>query len=474
MLHTARTRGYKDTFIKLSVNVTDMGTTPKKERILPWWTPLASAATLGLGTYALARHQFKGPAGSALARIRNAAKGEMLYGTSAITNPKGVSLTTGEPLTLWDKLLLPLKEGPLINTEKKDWVKNLKRKDSPVAVWDWDNPGVGNRTFNPAMGPPGKKLQAWGAREAPKLEDRLLEYNLLNKYAPGSQARSLVIGDVLKRHGISLREQHMSQDLRRLQTALEKEFPTGYLAKTKGDGLIDVNVNSAGFFPESGQDWVKQWKLWKKLRKPYMKDLEKAYAEKQDLGDIAYRYRDRPGYRGRVLEEMLHNNVMLQEKLPLAGEHRVQVIGGRVIPYLTHPRYPSDTAFGTVKDFLKGRGSAKWFQNDVLNKLPAKYRNLSYGADIAPLKGGGYKVIELNTGGASGYLDYDYMPNLLHKAVTGRFTRPVAGTLAAGAGTLGAGAGLGAYALSPKRTAIKVPEPEVSEMEEPISLANFR
>jgi len=473
MSRSAWDQGYQDTFNKFAVD--DPNTPMQEKKILPWWTPLATAGALGLGTYALARHPFEGPAGSALARIREAAKGDMLYGTKYVTDPKGLSLETGKPLTLWEKILLPFKEGPVIDTEKKNWAKALKEKEGPHAVWDWDSPGVKGVTFNPAMGPPGPKTQAWGSRQAAKLEDRLLEYNLLTRHAPGTQARTLDIADVLKRHRLPLRERYMVSDLRRLQKALEKEFPTGYLAKTRGEGTIDVNVNSTGNFPMFSHDWGKEWKLWKKLRPQYLKDLEK---ETYDLSNVAYEYRDRPGYTGRVLEEMLNRNAVLQSYKDLAGEYRVHVMGGKAIPYLTHPRYPSSTPIGTAMDFAKGHRTAKWLQKEVLDKLPAKYRNMSFAADVAPLEGGGHTVIELNTGGASGYLDYPYVPNLLHKAVTGRFTRPVAGALAAGAGTLGAGAGLGAYALSPKRMVAvppEVPVPVMSEEENPpIPLAGFR
>ena len=75
--------------------------------------------------------------------------------------------------------------------------------------------------------------------------------------------------------------------------------------------------------------------------------------------------------------------------------------------------------------------------------------------DVAPLEGGGYKVIELNTGSDSGVLESGFNTPLMGRPLTGRSTPAFAaagGLLAGGvaAGATGAGQALVKHVQSKK------------------------
>jgi hypothetical protein len=203
-----------------------------------------------------------------------------------------------------------------------------------------------------------------------------------------------------------------------------------------------------------------------------------ADAKKTDLiNPVIEKYRSMPGYEGRVIDEMLKGNVIFQEKLPLmrfdkrtadamkrkgygpTREFRVHVVGGKAVPSMATPRYPGFSP-ELVVDALKARKAARWAQKNVLDKLPEAQRGMSMGMDVAPLKGGGYKVIELNTGGSSGLLDtVPGMSHQLHKAVTGRYSKPAAGMIAGAAGVGGVGAGALGHKLTQPPEAKEQPKP---------------
>lgn len=268
--------------------------------------------------------------------------------------------------------------------------------------------------------------------------------------------RTFSVEDFLKQHGLRLRKgKNLDADLQQLQKALKKEYGENYLIKTRGEGGLDPNAASSGVFPTASTDLSASHAAWQKMRPEFVGALG---AKGALPSDVVKQFRQRPGFEGRVVEEMLNRNAIFQEKLPLkqfsprvmkkmearglapSEEYRVHVVGGRAVPSLAMPRFFS-SPWDTLPRLVRARRAAKWTQKNVLDKLPAKQRNMSYGMDVAPLKGGGYGVIEMNPGGGSGLLDYPLIGNpLLHRAVTGRHTPAFAAAM--GLGTAGVGAGL--------------------------------
>jgi hypothetical protein len=433
--------------------MSDIATKEPKSSVIPWWAPLGAGVLAGAGGYGLARRISKGPKGSELAKIRELAKGSFSRGD--LTQMDDIALSKLSPL---QRAIRKLRFGPEVDAEG---LEALSKSKVPKAVWQRDaiaEPG----TFNPALGAGTNEGRAYDIVQ--DMEDKLLEADVLQKYAPGTVAKTFGLQDFLKRRGIKLRKgKYIEEDLASLQKALQEEFKdTGYLIKTRGGHAIDENVASSGRFPTEETNLVDSLKQWRAMRPDFVNAKKSTPGA---INTVIEQFRTKPGYEGRVIEELLKDNVILQEKLPLmqygkstaakmkakgfspTREFRVHVVGGQAIPYMATPRYPS-VSLTFLKDMYDARKASKWMQKNVLDKLPQEYKGISMGADVAPLRGGGYRVIETNTGGSSGLLDVPGMPHALHKAVTGRFSRPAAtalGTAAAG-GVTGLGYGVKAIA----------------------------
>lgn len=447
----------------------------REDGSLPSWLVPALAGAGGLGAYALARRRVKAPKGSELAKIQELAGGRMARG-DAPRLPENASWV--------DKLKHSFIYGPSIDPDDPVQLARFAKgqKEGVPAVWEvgFDRPVKG--TFNPALGAV-TSARAQGKRIGTmhQMHDKLQEAQLLEKFAPGTMARTVGIGGVLKKHKLQLRPgEHLPGDLAKLQEALKTEFgPGGYMMKTRsGKGAIDFNLASSGVFPTEGTDLAKAYKQWRAMRPEFQREMA---ASPQAANPVIERFRARPGYEGRVIDEALRDNVIVQQKLDLqrfgprvsrymrakghgpTREFRVHVVGGRAIPEMAMPRYPTPAA---LVDMLKARKAARWAQKNVLDKLPETHRGMSMGMDVAPLRGGDYRVIETNLGGGSGLLDNPYTSQMLHKAITGQFTRPAAAVLGGAGAAGGAGAGLLAQKLAPE--AKKKPElPQESSVPRP-------
>lgn len=421
-----------------------------EESGLPSWLAPALAGAGGLGAYAVARHPFKGPKGSQLAKIRELAGGRMVRGDVPTLDPKA---------SWFQKLKHSLRHGPSIDPDDPAQVAKLlqSQKKGKPAIWAPGDEMAPKGTFNPALGPdPSRKAQSRALGIVEDLDDKLLESQLLQKHVPGTSARTTGIQDVLDKYKLKLRKgKNLPEDLAKLQEALKKEFGAGgYMMKTRsGAGAVDLNVASSGVFPTEATDLAKVHKQWRAMRP----EFQQAAKGSPTINKAIEQFRTRPGYEGRVIDEALRDNVILQEKLDLqrfgpriskymkskgfgpTREFRVHVVGGKAVPSMSMPRYPSPAA---LIDYVRARKAARWAQKSVLDKLPESHRALSMGMDVAPLRKGGHRVIETNVGGASGLLDNPLTTHQLHKAVTGRYSKPAAGILGAAGAAGGAGAGL--------------------------------
>lgn len=418
------------------------------------WLPAILGGAGGLGAYALARHPFKGQKGSALAKIREMAGGRMVRGDVP-------ELVSGS--SFLEKLKHYFRYGPTVDPEDAGQVaKFLKsQKKGKGSIWLGDELAP-RKAFNPALGPNvTRKGERAVSNIIEDLEDKLTESRLLEKFAPRTSAKTLDIGDVLQKYSLKLRKgKNLPEDLAKLQKALKTEFGSaGHMIKTRASGgAADLGVASSGVFPTEATDMAAAYAKWKEM-KPEFKRLAR---ESSTINRVIEKFRGRPGYEGRVVDEMLRGNAIVQEKLLLekfgprvakymkskgygpTRESRVHVVGGQVIPSLAMPRYPTP---GALLDYARARKAARWVQENVVKKLPVARQGVSMGVDVAPLRGGGYKIIELNVGGQSGLLDNPVGSHLLHKAVTGRYAKPVAGVLAGAGAAGGVGAGYGTEGL---------------------------
>ena len=429
---------------------------------IPWWLPLAAGGAAGLGAYGLARlPKFESAKKFPLLRqIQEASKGKM-YSTPY----DNVDLSK---LTPKQRRMRELIRGQEIDINDPKQLKKLKEEGG--ALWDWtmDDP------------PPGVLSPALGATKDPKvqdarwdlfkdLENKANEARLLAKHAPGTGPRTMTISDMMYKHNLpelyeDMPREELHRALKQYQTAMKKEFGD-YIVKPTSGGAA-----SSGVFPTEKTDLVKEHDLWSnKLKKQFDFEMEAS----PEMNPVMEKFRKMEGFKGQTIDEMMLDNAIIQERLPLeqwtgrtaekmraAGqapskEYRLHVVGGKVIPSLATPRYyPKDPRM--ILEFLKARKAAKWAQKNVIDKLPTDERSLSYALDVAPIQGGGFKVIETNPGAGSGLLDPAKNPfaqHHLHRAITGRHTKPMAAAIGLGTGLGTAGAGYAAKGMLSSRPA---------------------
>jgi len=415
------------------------------------WKPYAAGAAAGLGAYGLMRHKFLAdPKKYPLLRaVQEKAEGEMYHANIA-----------GQPAhpKWYDRLYRSTTQGPEI------WGNQpipKSKSGAPVAVFN--SPGwaeAGEHTFDPyALGMTGKKVEEFEARQH-MFENKLRQAELLEKYAPGELARTLRIEDVLKKYNLRLGEETLSEDLPKLQGALRKEFgDKNYLLKTRevregGDPMTTSVLES---FPDQNTDLTKSYADWNKIRDEFHS------MRQADTYEAMRAFRRDPAFQGRVVEELLHNNVIAQERLPIrqykgriaedmkrrhfspVEEYRVHALGGRASPHLAMPRNYSDLPHAVLGYAHTSRDAANYVQKNVLDKLPPEYRNMTMAIDAAPMEDGTWRLIELNPG-MSGLLNRPGISPALYREVTGHSTQPVSvlgGLTAGGVGTGVAGAAMG-------------------------------
>jgi len=315
------------------------------------------------------------------------------------------------------------------------------------------------------------------------------EAAFFQKHAPGSMGKSESLKDVLGRLGHTEMPQDpgaQAEMLSKLQAHLREQYPQGFVMK-------DVaGYRSNGRFPNETHDF-------NDLRRQFHEDRLPEMLNSVERGDIpeyeaipkmtAY-----PSYSGRVLEGLVKDpaSAMVQEKIPIrqpgglrkwlveklhnpdssaywrrsispSNEMRVHVEGGAAIPELTIPRY--DPTMHLAEPGIMQRATE--FAQNTVNQFPEKYKGMSFAMDVVPTTEGGFKIIESNPGGQSGFLYPDVMPMsgpILRRQLTGRWGEAAAGAMAgAGAMGLGLGAAGATHALAPQQPGqLKKPPSAVS------------
>ncbi len=292
-------------------------------------------------------------------------------------------------------------------------------------------------------------------------QDKLLEYKILNKYAPGATGKAEALKPYLRQLK-GTPEQRMEQ----LQTLLSRKYGKGFILKgldesgTAG-GLITERDNLANIL-RAGKKYVPaEIRHLEQLGKTDYDKFTATLKRNPELRKYLTirNFMRRPssmlvqekihmpalGPTDRLLEKIIHGrNISTQE-------YRLHAIGDRVLP-ITTPRY------GPLSQFLSAFGyrpahykQMEDFAHQTLRKLPQNLRGRQmFALDMANTKLGP-KIIETNPGAYSGFL-HKGIENPLNIAATtvnnqrfmsalrGQNTIPVSMAKAVGAGGLGLGA----------------------------------
>lgn len=264
-----------------------------------------------------------------------------------------------------------------------------------------------------------------------KLEnDKWFEAEVLQRHAPEAFPKTENMANVLDELGVDLSKVSPPQRAAaaaQLSARLRKRYPEGFFMKS-----ID-GFDSDGQFPTEKTDFASTYKEYKRGAEPKMAKLSRA---NPDTVVVHQEMKGTPGYEGRFIDELFRDprRIILQERLRISIastvqdgssirkillEYRVHVVQGRVLKGGTLSRWdyasPSSGELRRVERFVQG----------VLDRLPEEFRRLSYAIDVLATENGILKIIELNTGGDSGYLypDYDvWVTNLLASKYTGKPT----------------------------------------------------
>lgn len=305
--------------------------------------------------------------------------------------------------------------------------------------------------------------------------DKWKEYKFFQRYARGAMGHSESLANVMRQLGYEkLPNKPVNRRifLRKLENHLKKRYGKGFLIKDT------LSAETAGSFPTEKTPFVDLYERYTaadprgKLKQMVQEqgaglDASALKALRKKLrAQVSAQHQD--VYAGRVFEKMFKNPelAMVQAKLPLAEgswfgkmlgrltnkpatrELRLHVVNGALVPSMTIPRF--DPSMYITRRGRKQMREAEEYARGLLAKMPRKYRQGTFAMDVAPLKGGGYALIESNPSGVSGFYNPEKMPiigPIMHKAFTGQHSRGVSGALAGG-GALAAGAGI--YGLGKK------------------------
>lgn len=462
-----------------------------------WLIPALTGLGMGGGAYALARRSKLAPIGTMLRRIQEESGGKF-YRTDLGASSFGKErFSTKDNAPLLDRIKRFFYYGPTKNLKDPKVLAELKaqHKDTGKRAVIYGG-GVDPKHYKFLLNTlHGDAANAKDLAQIEKLRlslggDKLVEHRLLKNIAPDTVARTSSLGELLKKHRIKppTKGRITRKYLEGIQEALRTEFPKGHIIKTRGEAkAVDQLAGSSGKFPTENTDLWESYRLWRRMGPAFKKRMATSNSPNKVIGA----FRCKPGYEGRVIEDLKNKNVIFQEKLPIKGygkrttenllrkghgttqEFRIHVLGGQASPELAMPRYPGMSPT-TLVNTVKARRAAKWLQKEVVDNLPHTHRHLPMAVDVAPLKGGGFKVIELNAGNESGLLDAMNNPlasHQMHRVFTGKYSRPVAATMGVAAGGAGIGLGLGANAaLSKYDGHISSHKPATLSQPEPLPL----
>ncbi len=249
--------------------------------------------------------------------------------------------------------------------------------------------------------------------------DKWEEAKLLMEYAPTFFPKTENMKDVLTEFYASIEKDPLSpvEILKRLKDFLDTRYPGGFFMKP-----ID-GFNSVGTFPTSETDFPQVYEKYLREVKP---EIEKFLKQSGDPVETHLKFKTVENYSGRVLEALLKSprKIIIQEKIKIKKEepvltqngekifdeeYRVHIVQGKVLKGATVHRW-EDANSHSEKTIAR----VETFAQTLIDLLPEAYRILSYGLDIVVTQDGGFKLIEMNTGGESGYFQPEVSLKITH------------------------------------------------------------
>lgn len=418
---------------------------------LPWWSVPLLGVGAGLGTYGLSRipklvSKSRFPI---LRKLQEMSGGEMAFHATplerVVERAKELDI---KKIPERVKKLRAETYGPEVRWQHGKTPETILGEEAPKMVFSGYKRNLPEGMINPALGPVTGAEHRKMYDLARRLENKARQARVAREFAPEMMPETISIQELRKMYKLPLRKgKHFAEDLKAIQRAAEEHLGGRALIKpsaARAGG--DVGAASMGAFPSTSSNLTDLHKRWKEIEKAY----RKAQETESFLGAQS-EFTAMPGYKGRLVDEMLANNAIFQRKVPIKAmpsgvghEYRVHVVGGRAVPSMAVPWVEPQGLLDRLSQKLMARRAARWAQKQV-DLLPEEYKGISMGMDVVPLQGGGFRALELNPGGQSGFLDFPGSAQKLYRTLTGRSTKEVAmdRAIKAGLGTTGV-AGIGA------------------------------
>jgi hypothetical protein len=425
--------------------------------------PAVVGTGLGLGTYGLLRTRFPNKRFPVLSEIQKETGGNFHYLDSDPAVWRKIDKMN--PVLRW----LRRRVDPTISkSEAEALIEKGRASGKPPPIWAGDPEHSGLKDFyHPGFGKVITKEKELGHPLINDLYEGINEQKFIKRYNQGTSIKTLTLHDVMKKHKLKhLRSDSPKADFDKLQEALRKETGGKYILKFRSGAEA-----TGGSLPTETDDLHKIHNLFKKRMGNKVEKLILPGKNPSSIVENEFNWdteRGAPATKGRVVSEIFDpvygkakhrggHNVIVQPRIPFESygpedaawlkdvgfptkrEYRIHVFGGKAPSSMAMPRY-----IHNAQEFLQAKAGAKWLQKNFLDKMPAHNHRTPYAIDLSPVEGGGFKIVELNTGTESGMLEPGYMAMQMGRTMTGKYPRAIAGAAGAVVGGVGAG-GTAAY-----------------------------
>lgn len=352
---------------------------------------------------------------------------------------------------------------------------------------------VGNDSSKPVLIGAGEKLKEVkrkGTNEARSIADsKFQEAQLFNRYAPGSLPETMSLGDVPLGRALT-----PAQKIVAMRDRLAKQYDGKFIIKRDNDSqsanavlsdstpMLDIYdkysrikrkqpLNDSGLTIEKLEHALKT-----KDQSTYQSMLNDAgdYQKYRVIKDMLKAPANAVGQRRAEIKPLgTFDNAA--RKMRGSGtnteELRIHTMGDQVLPASSSRNGPI-SAFSQMMGYKpQYLSDAENFVQSTIKKLPKRQtNNRMFAMDVARTQDGGFKIIESNPNGHSGYLHQTTPAGSIGQAINshrlvsslqGRGTVALSGARALGAGGLGYGA------LTAARQV--VPEPQEDKPIDPIT-----
>ncbi len=248
--------------------------------------------------------------------------------------------------------------------------------------------------------------------------DKWVETKYWESYAKGIFPETHLLENILQ----DSPEPELEPKIDFLRSKLNAMFPEGWVMK----GTTESNTGAALLtdkvdLKKEVNDYLKS--DFEEFAARIAKASETAGEDEDEFFNSLQKHKNYMGWKiMKYLKEP--DRAIVQRKMPIASEYRVEVVAGKVLKGATVDRYAYDRKTRgeaislTPAEVKRQRALIKrlesWVQAQA-DMLPAEQRNLNWAFDVALLKDGRIVAIETNPGPCSGFLLWDEFPNSFRK-----------------------------------------------------------